>query len=167
MTIVYTSETGITREYAEKIGKQASCSVYSMAEAIQSLPQGTEVLYMSWVMATQVKDMDKVVKHCKMKGLCAVGIRPDVENMVASLEKSSKLPKGSVFYLPGGYRPHALKGGKKVALRGVLSVIRGKLKSQSQRTPEEEQLLEICTHGGSFAEGVDVSPVVQWLETQK
>lgn len=164
MTIVYTSETGITREYAEKIGKLASCPVYSLQEAVQSLPQGTEVFYMSWVMAGQVKDMDKVKKHCTVKGLGAVGIRPDVENVVATLEKSSKLPQGSVFYLPGGYRPQGLKGGKKVALRGVLSVIRGKLKSQSTRTAEEEQLLEICTHGGSFAEGVDVSPVAKWLE---
>lgn len=166
MTIVYTSETGFTKEYAEKIGKHLACPVYSLGEALESLPSGTAVFYMSWVMATQVKDLDKVRKHCKVLGLCAVGIRPDVENMVRSLEKSSKLPKGSVFYLPGGYRPDALHGGKKVALKAVLSVIRGTLKSQKSRTAQEQQLLDICTYGGSFADTVDVSAVVQWCKTQ-
>ena len=43
MVIVYRSNTGFTREYAEMLGRAEKIKVYSVTEAERSLESGTEI----------------------------------------------------------------------------------------------------------------------------
>ena len=56
--IVYTSNTGYTEKYAKLLGEQLGLPVFS-AEQADSLPEGTEVLYLGWLMAGVVKGYKK------------------------------------------------------------------------------------------------------------
>ena len=51
MVIVYRSNTGFTREYAEMLGRAEKIKVYSVTEAERSLESGTEIFYMGPLMA--------------------------------------------------------------------------------------------------------------------
>ena len=49
--VVYTSNTGSTEHYAKLLGHELSASVYSVEEAGNKLPAGTEIIYLGWIMA--------------------------------------------------------------------------------------------------------------------
>lgn len=163
MTIVYTSETGFTAEYAKALGTALQLPVYSLQDALEGVEKDREILYLGWLMAGKVKDYEKASKRFRIVGLCGVGIRPDCENMVTTLSKNYALPQENVFYLPGGYHPQQLKGGKKVALTMVLSILSKKIKSQKSISAEEEHLLEVFSKGGSLAKDSYLDPINQWL----
>lgn len=167
MTIVYTSESGFTKSYAQTLGQSTGIPVYSLDEAKQKLSQNEGIFYMSWMRAGQLKDYNKAKSAFQMQGCCGVGIRPDTENVLPSLIKGTKLSASDVFYFPGGYAPDNLSGGTKVALELVLSMIRKKIKSQKNISPQEEHLLDVCTHGGSFADRIDLAPLEAWLTSHK
>lgn len=166
MTIVYTSETGFTEEYAKTLAKAMEVPVYSLEDAYQGLEEGREIFYLGWMMAGRVKEFEKASKKFKVAGLCGVGIRPDVDTMVGTLAKVYHMKEEQVFYLPGGYHPERLKGSKKVALTMVLSLLRSKIRSQSVITPEERKLLLVFSKGGSLAQTAYLEPVEQWLRGQ-
>ena len=53
--VVYTSNTGYTRQYAQLLGERTGLPVYSLEEAQRALPSGSSVLYLGWLMAGTVK----------------------------------------------------------------------------------------------------------------
>ena len=54
MVIVYRSNTGFTREYAEMLGRAEKIKVYSVTEAERSLESGTEIFYMGPLLAGHI-----------------------------------------------------------------------------------------------------------------
>ena len=46
--ILYTSNTGFTRQYALILGKKTGLPVYSLEEAISKLQQGDRVIFLVW-----------------------------------------------------------------------------------------------------------------------
>lgn len=52
--IIYTSNTGYTREYAQMLGQKLRLPVYALEEAASRLDSGSCVLYLGWLMAGKV-----------------------------------------------------------------------------------------------------------------
>ena len=57
--IVYTSNTGTTKEYAEIIEKKTIIPAYTLDEAEKVLSAGDEVIYLGWLMAGTIKDIKR------------------------------------------------------------------------------------------------------------
>ncbi|MDO5443636.1 MAG: hypothetical protein Q4G10_08195 [Bacteroidia bacterium] len=53
--VVYTSETGHTKKYAELFGERTGLPVYDLDTAIKEVPKGAEIVYLGWLMAGTVK----------------------------------------------------------------------------------------------------------------
>ena len=53
--IVYTSNTGYTRQYALLLGAQTGLPVYALDEARKCLAPGCAILYLGWLMAGKVQ----------------------------------------------------------------------------------------------------------------
>ena len=70
--IVYTSNTGTTREYAELLGHHTGLPVYSLKEAKDMISNGVEIIYLGWIMASKVQGYDKASKQYKVKAVCGV-----------------------------------------------------------------------------------------------
>ena len=58
-TIVYTSNTGYTREYAMLLGEKTGLPVYSLDEAGKKLAPGDPVIYLGWLMAGKVQEIGR------------------------------------------------------------------------------------------------------------
>ena len=58
--IVYTSNTGTTKEYAELLGSKLSLPVYSLNEAKTNLKADSEIIYLGWIMASSIKGYKKI-----------------------------------------------------------------------------------------------------------
>lgn len=79
--IVYTSHTGHTKEYADLLGRKTGLSVYDLKEARLTLPQGSEIIYLGWLMAGSVKGYAAAKKRFSVKAVCGVGMAPDASQL--------------------------------------------------------------------------------------
>ncbi len=164
MTIIYTSETGFTQEYAQALATSLSLPVLPLSEAIGSLEEGSSIFYLGYLMAGQVTGLKQAKKHFQIVGACAVGIRPDVENMTKVVCNMAAVPQGSGFYLQGGYAPDKLSPGKNKGLKMVFSVLKTLIKTQKNHSPQDEALLRVMDEGGSFVDLAHLAPLQAFLQ---
>ena len=70
--IVYTSNTGTTKEYAKLLGKKLSLPVYSIDEAKGKVEFGSKIIYLGWIMASGIKGYKKALKDYDIRAIGAV-----------------------------------------------------------------------------------------------
>ena len=88
-TIVYTSNTGTTKEYAKLLSDKLSLPYYSLDEIEYKVKPGSKIIYLGWIMASRVKGYKKVVKDYDVRAVCAVGMGQQ-EHKLKKLEQKIK-----------------------------------------------------------------------------
>ena len=53
--VVYVSNSGYTKEYAQMIGRLCDLEVYSLKEASSHLAKGDPIVFLGWVMASGIR----------------------------------------------------------------------------------------------------------------
>ena len=88
--IVYTSNTGHTAEYSKILGAKIGLPVYALKEAKKKLQKGTEIIYLGWLFANNIKGYKKATKRYKISAICAVAFG-NRENTIEAMERIDKL----------------------------------------------------------------------------
>ena len=162
--IVYTSESGFTAQYAKLLGEAAGLPVYTLREAA-ALPAHSSVVYLGWLMAGAVKGCKKAQRRLCVKAICAVGMGAPGSQTPESIAQQNHLAaQCNVFYLQGGYAPERLHGIYKFMMQTLAKSVSEKLAKKTQRTPEENDMLDMMQHGRDCVKKENLSPVLQWLE---
>ncbi|MBE5782094.1 MAG: hypothetical protein E7329_02120 [Clostridiales bacterium] len=157
--IVYTSNTGFTARYAKMIGEKAKLPVYEMAEAESKLAQGSEILYMGWLMASTVKDYRKAAKRYAIAGVCGVGLC-DTGALLKEVRKINKIPKdAAVFTLQGGMNHEKLEGTYKSMIQVLQKVL------SLKKNPDEgtARMIRLIHEGGDYVAEENIAAVMEWL----
>lgn len=166
MVIVYRSNTGFTKEYAEMLGKAEKLKVYTAAEAVDQVPAGEAVFFMGPLMAGHISGIDQAVKKFNVKGVCGVGMSPASPQVLDTLSKANYVPNLPVFYLQGGWAPKQVGWLKRRMVGMATKSIRETLRDKgSRRTPEENQQLDFLIHGGSFVAFERLETIRDWMGT--
>lgn len=163
--IVYKSNTGFTKEYAQMLGKSAKLKVYALDQA-QDLAEKAEIIYMGPLMAGHITGVDQAVKRYTVKAVCGVGMTPPGEKVLSDMGRSNYVPNATVFYLQGGYAPKKLSWIKRRMVNMATRSIRERLQSKQKRTPQEQAQLDMLLKGGSFVAYRNLEPIQNWLEQQ-
>ena len=167
MVIVYKSNTGFTKEYAEMLAKAEKLKVYELSQAQEELEQGAQVLFMGPLMAGHIQGVDKAVKSFAVKGVCGVGMSPSSPQTLASMTKANYVPDAPLFYLQGGWAPKKVGWFKRRAVNMVTKSVREKLLDKgSRRTAEEQAYLDMLLKGGSFVAYQNLDIIRDWLKEQ-
>ena len=157
--IVYTSNTGYTARYAALLSEKTGLPALSLAEAVKTLPQGTPVIYMGWLMAGSVKDYRKAARRFAVQAVCGVGLG-DSGAQDDAARKACKLPADvPVFTLQGGMDIGKLKGPYRFAIQMLTKAMAAK----KDRTPGEDQMLALLQKGGDYVDAKHLAPVLNWL----
>lgn len=164
MTIVYSSKTGHTRQYAQMLAKATQYKALSLEEALSALPEKEPVLYMGWVMAGHISGIDKAVRRWDVRCVAAVGMSPAGKEVLATLSKANYIPNAPVFYLQGGWAPKKVGWFQRRAVNAVTRGIRKSLQAKSKRSEQEQAYLDMLLRGGSFVEYQNLKPIQQWLQ---
>ena len=160
--IVYTSNTGFTAEYASLLGGETGLPVYALEDAKKSLPQNSPILYLGWLAAGKVQGYDKAVTNFDIQALCAVGMIRSGSQM-EDVKKSNDLPEGlPLFTLQGGFDLKKLRGVYKLMMSVMSKMVTKKLAAKSERTPDEEDTLDLFQNGGSRVSLENLKPVLEW-----
>ena len=159
--IVYTSNTGYTEKYAKLLGEQLGLPAFS-AEQADSLPEGTEILYLGWLMAGVVKGYKKAAQRFSVAAVCGVGMGP-AGSQDSDVRKNNAIPQEvPVFTLQGGFDRTKLHGIYRFMMGVMIKVMGSSLRKKENRTPEEDAMLEMVTNGGYFVDVRQLDGVIAW-----
>ncbi len=160
MIILYTSNTGHTKEYAMMLRDALDIPAYALKEAPQQVA-GAEAIYLGWLMAGGLVGYPSAAKNYKLKCVVGVGMSPESEEQTAALRARIKAPEDlPVFYLQGGYDKKKLKGMNKA----LMSVVEKTLMKRLESLPEEERkgnpVYKMITEGYSVVAPEKLEPVL-------
>ena len=162
--IVYTSNTGYTRQYAMLLGEKTKLPVYSLDEAVQKLAQGNTVIYLGWLMAGKVQGYAKAAGRYHVAAVCGVGMGATGSQM-QDLRKANALPAAMpVFTLQGGFDMARLRGVYKMMMTVMVKTAGKGLAEKENRTPEEDAMLDLMLHGGSRVSEENLEAVWEWYQ---
>ena len=165
--IVYTSNTGFTAQYASLLGGETGLPVYSLEDALKSLPQSSPIVYLGWLTAGKVQGYDKVVTKFNLQALCAVGMAKCGSQM-EDVKKSNNLPDGlPLFTLQGGFDLKKLRGVYKLMMLVMSKTVAKKLAAKPDRTPDEDDMLDLFQNGGNRVSLENLRPVLAWYEGER
>ena len=165
--IVYTSNTGFTAQYASLLGGETGLPVYSLEEAVKSLPQSSPIVYLGWLTAGKVQGYDKAVTKFNLQALCAVGMAKSGSQM-EDVRKSNNLPQGlPLFTLQGGFDLKKLRGIYRLMMLVMSKTVAKKLAAKPDRTPDEEDMLDLFQNGGNRVSLENLRPVLAWYEGER
>lgn len=163
-SIVYTSNTGYTAEYARLLGEKTGLPVYSLAEAEQKLAAGNRVIYLGWLMADKVQGYKKAAKRYKVQAVCGVGMGGN-GSQLQEVRKANAIPeKTPLFTLQGGFDIQKLSGVYKLMMTIMVKTAGKGLAEKQDRTPDEDVMLEMLTQGGSRVSADNLAEVLAWVE---
>lgn len=160
--ILYTSNTGYTRQYAQMLGGKLGLPVYPLQEAFSELPRGSSVIYLGWLMAGKVQGYAQAAKRYRIGAVCGVGMGA-TGSQIQDLRRANALPDSlPVFTMQGGFDMNRLRGIYKFMMT-VMAKTAGKgLADKTDRTPEEDAMLELLLHGGSRVSEDNLKSVLEW-----
>ena len=164
--IVYTTNTGSTKRYAELLARETGLPSYSMAEAERSVPTGAEIIYLGWIMAGSVKGY-AAAKRWSVRAVCAVGMGR-TGTQTDSVRKKSAIPASiPVFTLQGNFDVKKLRGVYRLMMELMVKTAGKSLAAKPDRTPEENDMLDMMLHGGQRVGIENLRAVLDWYGAQK
>ena len=160
--IIYKSQTGHTKQYAELLGERIGLPVYELNAATKELPREAEIIYLGWLMAGTVQGYKKAEKLFAVKAVCGVGMSSG-DSQLADMRKANQIPDSMpVFYLQGGFELDKLHGIHKLMMKMMKSTVGKGLADKHNRTPEEDAMLDLLLHGGNLVSDDNLSEVLNW-----
>ncbi len=160
--IVYTSNTGHTAEYSKMLGAKIGLPVYSLNEATKKLQKGTEIIYLGWLFANNIKGYKKATKKYKISAICAVGLC-DTGTAVAEVRKANSISEETpLFTMQGGMDKTKLRGINKF----MINMLTKGLSSRKERTENDERMLELLTHDKNYVSEENITAFMKWFNEQ-
>lgn len=165
--IIYTTNTGSTERYAKLLAHETGLPAYSLAEAKKKVVSGTEVIYLGWIMASSVKGYAEAAKHYKVRAVCAVGMGQTGTQTDVVREKNNIPARIPLFTLQGNFNVKKLHGAYRLMMDIMIKTAGKGLANKQDRTPEEDDMLDMMIHGGERVSVDNLSTVLDWYRTRR
>ena len=165
--IIYTTNTGSTERYAKLLAQKTGLPVYSLAEAKKRVFAGAEVIYLGWIMAGSVKGYAEAAKRYRVRAVCGVGMG-QTGTQADSVRKKSAVPADiPLFTLQGNFDVKKLHGIYRPMMEIMVKTVGKALAEKKDRTPEEDDMLDMMLHGGERVKAENLSAVLDWFSAQQ
>ena len=135
-----------------------------MEEAKSKVEAGSEIIYLGWIMAAQVKGYKAAAKKYKIKAVCAVGMERTGTRTEQIREKTSVPVAIPLFTLQGNFDVKKLRGIYRLMMNLMVKMITKKLGAKTDRTQQENEMLEIMLHGGEKVCTENLGEVINWYK---
>ena len=146
--IIYTTNTGSTAQYAKMLAEKTGLQAFSMEEAKSKVEAGSEIIYLGWIMAAQVKGCKAAAKKYKIRAICAVGMEKTGTRTEEIRGKTCVPAEIPLFTLQGNFNVKKLHGLYRIMMNMMVKMVTKQLGAKAERTQRENEMLEIMLHGG-------------------
>ena len=165
--IIYTTNTGSTARYAGLLARATGLPAYSLAEAKSAVSTGAEVIYLGWIMAGSIKGYAEAAKRYRVRAVCAVGMG-QTGTQTDSVRKKTAVPADiPLFTLQGNFDVKKLHGIYRPMMELMVKTAGKALVEKSDRTPEEDDMLDMMLHGGERVKAENLRAVLDWYSARK
>ena len=165
--MIYTTNTGSAEHYAKLLAQKTGLPVYSLAEAKKQVFAGAEVIYLGWIMAGSVKGYAEAAKRYRVCAVCAVGMG-QTGTQTDSVRKKSAVPADiPLFTLQGNFDVKKLHGIYRLMMEIMVKTAGKALAEKKDRTPDEDDMLDMMLHGGERVKAENLSAVLDWFSAQQ
>ena len=165
--IIYTTNTGSTEHYAKLLAHETGLPVYSLAEAKKTVFAGVEVIYLGWIMAGSVKGYAAAARRYKVRAVCGIGMGQTGTQTDSVREKTAVPAKIPVFTLQGNFDVKKLHGIYRPMMEIMVKTAGKSLAAKEDRTPEEDDMLDMMRCGGERVKFDNLRAVLDWYSSQK
>ena len=156
MRIVYNTNTGTTKKYAEALAERLGCEAIPFGDAS---PTDDKVIFMSWVQMGQIQLLKEAVERFSIIAVAAVGVMSLGSEGEAALKESCPVEK--LFVLPGAFSIDKLSGMYKMMMKMALSMMKSKLKNSDD--PKDKKAFQIFENGIDLYDESRLDSIVEQL----
>lgn len=165
--IIYTSNAGSTVQYAQLLANELHLPVYSAKEAKKKVPAHSEIIYLGWIMAGGIKGYKDMVKKYNVRAVCAVGMSR-TGTQTEEVRAKNSIPKNiPLFTLQGNFDLEKLHGVYKMTMNMMVKTAGKSLAEKTDRTPEEDDLLEMMTNGKGRVCLENLKAIIEWYHNER
>ena len=151
--IIYTSNTGSTAEYAQLLGKKLNLQVQS------------EIIYLGWIMAGGIKGYKEAAKLYKVRAVCGIGMGQTGTQLKEVRDKNAIPQRIPLFTLQGNFDVKKLHGAYRFMMNVMVKTAGKGLANKTDRTPEEDDMLDMMINGGKRVSLQNLKAVTEWYKS--
>lgn len=167
--VIYNSQTGFTKRYAEWIAEAAGADCLELSAAKKKdLTSYEAIIFGSWACAGSISkvswfksNIDKWAGK-KLIAFCVGGSpidNPEVEQALKQNFKELTSKKVSVFYCPGGFNYRKMSASSKLMMKMFIKM----LKSKKDKTKEEQEMIKIISKSYDISDKKYIGPILECL----
>ncbi len=168
--VIYNSQTGFTKRYAEWIAEAAGADCIALAAAKRKSMEGYEaIVFGGWACAGSISklrwfkgNMDKWAGK-KLIVFCVGGSpieNPEVEPALKHNFTESEWKRVSVFYCPGGFDYEKMPASSKLMMKMFLKTLHAK----KNKTEAEQEMIKMISASYDISDKEYIEPILRCLK---
>lgn len=160
MTIVYCSNTGSAKKYAELLSEKTGLPCVDISKR-SSVSADEEIIFIGWIMAGSLQGLKEVREtFSDIKAVCGVGMMKGEKATEETKAKNGITEP--YFFLPGDFDMSKLKGMYKMMMGMMLKMVKGKIKESGDEKGEE--MLKMLENGIILFDEKEIEQVVEFVK---
>ncbi len=167
--VIYTSQTGFTKRYAEWIAEACGADCYEISEAKKKNMDDYEaIVYGGWACAGGISKLSWFKSNIdkwsgkKLIAFCVGGSPLENPEIDVSLRKNfdeTQWEKVNVFYCPGGFDYDKMSTTSKLMMKMFIKA----LKAKKDKTEEDEIMIKMISSSYDISDKKYIEPILDCL----
>ncbi len=162
--IVFESNTGFTKRYAELIAGYTGLPCYALKESERSLKKGAKVIFLGWLRAGKIVGLKKAQSRFSLAAVLGVGIRAQTPESLSDLKAQNKLSSLPAFYLRGGMDVQRMSFMSRLMIKTAAAVMSRKAPKDD---PEAMESFDMLKSAKDFVSRENLSDFLDWYKGSK
>lgn len=164
--IVYTTQTGSAKRYAEMISEKTGLPIYSFKDSKKNVPVGADIVYLGWINAGKITGYKKAAKRYNVLSVCGVGMSK-TGTMTENVRKRTRIAESvPLFTLQGNFNIDKLHGFYRLIMALMAKAIKNDLENKKDLSPEEADIADMVIHGGERVKSENLNDFLDWYNSE-
>lgn len=167
--VIYNSQTGFTKRYAEWIAEATGADCFALADAKKKNMDDYEaIVFGGWACAGGISKLSWFKGNIdkwngkKLIAFCVGGSpieNPEIDEALKKNFTDSEREKVSVFYCPGGFNYDKMSATSKLMMKMFIKA----LKAKKDKTEEDEIMIKMISSSYDISDKKYIEPILECL----
>ncbi|MBD5459638.1 MAG: flavodoxin [Lachnospiraceae bacterium] len=170
IVVIYHSQTGFTKRYAQWIAEAAGADCFAWSEAKKkNLGAYEAIIFGGWACAGSIRKLGWFKRNIdkwadkKLIAFCVGGSPMDLPKIEPALKqnfKESELKKVSVFYCPGGFNYEKMSVSSKLMMKMFVKM----MKAKKGKTERDQEMIKMISSSYDISDRKYIEPILECLK---
>ncbi|MCI9080252.1 MAG: flavodoxin [Lachnospiraceae bacterium] len=170
VVVIYNSQTGFTKRYAEWIAEAARADCFELSVAKKKdLSTYEAIIFGGWACAGSISKISWFKGNLgkwadkKLIAFCVGGSpadNPEIETALNQNFNESERKMVKTFYFPGGFNYEKMSAPSKLMMKMFVKM----LKAKKDKTEEEQVMVKMISSSYDISDKKYIEPVLQYLQ---